>query len=166
MKLTIFDNDIEILQSTSPVPGKLAASLTMANQSALPDAFVWDPMSGIIQYDEQVVMNLLGMLRKAKGGIVSIVLMISDGLIAVVKWIRRLFGGNYGGSMGYGQAGSIVAAASAILLIMISIAAAVIILPLSIVAWVVRKKVEIEVKAEKKRLLDEVSNFFVGLQSS
>ena len=166
MFLEMFGVRVKLIQSTSPVPGKLAASVQEADSSVRPDFFIWDPMSAVVQFDETRLYELLGAAKRARFGWVSVVLRVTDFAISVVKGLRNLFGGSYGGSLGFGGLGSIVATASAVFFIIAAVAGAIVVIPLSLLAWVLRLKINAEIAAEREKVLAQVIEFFQAIQQS
>jgi hypothetical protein len=164
MVLEMFGARVKLIQSTSPVPGKLAASVLESDNSVRPDLFLWDPLGSVVQFDEDRLSQLLADAKRSQHGWATLVLMVTDFAISVVKRLRSLFGGSYGGSLGFGGLGSMVAIASAMLFIVAALAAAVVVIPLSILAWVLRSKVNADISVEKEKVLANVIVFFRGIQ--
>lgn len=164
MFLEVFGARVKLIQSTSPIPGKLAASVQEADNSVRPDLFFWDPMGAVVQFDERRLCELLEDAKRSRLGWASVVLWITDFAISVVKGLRNLFGGSYGGSLGFGGLGSLVAMASAIFFLIAAVAAAVVVIPLSILTWVLRLKVNAEISAEREKVLAQVIQFFKEIQ--
>jgi hypothetical protein len=164
MTLQVFGRRRTLLQSTSPLQGKLAASVVEGDGAAWPDMFLWDPMSGLLQYDEDRLAAFLQAAKRGESGVAAVILWLTDGAIIVVKWLRSLFGGSYGGAFGFGPLGSIVAMASAVLAIMAAIVAAVVLVPLSIVGGILRYRIGAQIRAEKQVVLTQVTSFFEQLQ--
>ena len=163
--LEIFGISLKLVQSTSPIPGKLAASVVQADGKVWVDLFLWDPMSKALQIDEEAFSRLLVGAKKAQGGWAGIVLWITDFVIQVVNGVRGLFGGSYGGSLGFGQMGGMVAAASAVAFIIATIAAAVVVIPLSCLAWALRLHINGQIRREREKVLDQVIGFFETLEN-
>lgn len=164
MFLEVFGIRVKLVQSTSPVPGKLAASVQEADNSIRPDLFIWDPMSAVVQFDEDRLLQFLADAKKSQRGWKTVVLWITDFAISVIKGLRDMFGGSYGGSLGSGGLGSMVAAASAIFFMIAAVAAAIVVFPLSLLAWLLRLKVNAEISAERQKVLAQVMEFFHGVQ--
>jgi hypothetical protein len=165
MLIEVFGVQLRVAQSTSPVPGKLAASVIAADQKIWADLFLWDPLSQMIQFDEEALDHILKGARRTNSPWVSGVLTVTDFGISIVKSIKRLFGGSYGGSLGYGQMGGITAMASAFAFVVVSILAAFIVVPLSILAGVLRYKINSDINKEKPRVLEQAIGFFQALSA-
>lgn len=161
--LEIFGVSVKLVQSTSPVPGKLAASVVQADGKVWADLFLWDPLSKVLQFDEDAFSQLLVSTKKAQGGWVSIVLWITDFMIRVANGLRGLFGGSYSGSFGFGQVGGLVAAVSAMAFIVATIAAAVVVIPLSCLAWALRLHINGQIRRERETVVAQVFGFFETL---
>jgi hypothetical protein len=166
MTLQVFGSHRTLVQSTSPLPGKLAVSVVEADGAAWPDMFLWDPMSQLVHYNEETLVDFLLAAKRREGVTTAAVLGLTDGAIAAVKRIRGLFGGSYGGALGFGPLGTIVAMASAVLAIMAAVAAVAVVVPLSIVAVLLRYRIGGQIRAEKQRVLDQVTSYFEQLQRS
>jgi hypothetical protein len=164
MLIDVFGLQLKLAQSTSPVPGKLAATVLAGDQRVWADLFVWDPLSQVIQFDEEVLHELMRGARRAQSPWASGALSVTDFGISIIQGIKRLFGGSYGGSLGYGQMGAITAMASAFFFLVVSILAALIVAPLSIVAWLLRHKINSDIDKEKPRVLQQAIGFFQGIQ--
>ena len=162
--LEIFGVSLKLVQSTSPVPGKLAASVVQVNGKVWADLFLWDPLSKVLQFDEDAFSQLLVSAKKAEGGWVSIVLSITDFVIRIVNGLRGLFGGSYGGSLGFGQVGALVATASALAFIVATVAAAVVVIPLSCMAWALRLHINAQIRREREKVAAQVFSFFETLE--
>jgi hypothetical protein len=85
-------------------------------------------------------------------------------VIRVVKGLRGLFGGSYGGSLGFGQMGGLVAATSALAFIVATIAAAVVVLPLSFLAWALRLHINGQIRREREKVSAQACVFFEALE--
>ncbi|HXD39861.1 MAG TPA: hypothetical protein VN649_04825 [Ramlibacter sp.] len=165
MFIDVFGVQLKLAQSTSPVPGKLAATVVAGDQRVWADFFLWDPLSQVIQFDEEALHQLMRGARRTQSPWASGALTVTDFGISVVQGIKRLSGGSYGGSLGFGQMGAITAMASALFFIVVSIMAAVVIAPLSIVAWLLRQKIDSDINKEKPRVLEQAIGFFQAIKA-
>lgn len=166
MDISIFGQTYNLVESTAKSVGRMAASIQAPDGKILPDAFEFDPKSGIATFDEDSIYNLLHDAKAKTSPSAMFALMVTDILIRIVKGIRGLFGGQYSGSFGFGHAGTIIIAVSAIALLLVSIAAAVIIVPLMLVAWIIRKSIDSKIADEKSRLIDQVLSYFATTVST
>jgi hypothetical protein len=163
--LEIFGVNLKLIESTSPVPGKLCASVLDAAGKVMPDMFMHDPKGDFTQYDEGEVDRLLHQAFRAKGGFVPLLLGVCRGAIATLDGIRRLFGGSYSGSLGVGNVGQTVSMASAFMSIVAWIFTTVLKAPFSLVAGVVQWRLKSQFAAEKAKLIEQVQVFFASLQA-
>jgi hypothetical protein len=166
MLIDVFGTRLELIRSTSPVPGKWAASVQGNGNSVIPDLFLWDPMVASVQYDEARLTEWLEAVQRSRLGLAALLLGVTDALIWAVKGARRLFGGSYGGSLGFGGLGALVAVMSAVLLTVATLAAALVLAPLSFAAWLLRKRLLTQVMSEKEKVLIQASEFFEQLSVS
>jgi hypothetical protein len=160
MRIDVFGVQLELTQSTSPISGKLAASVIGRDQKVWADLFVWDPLSQVIQFDEEALQLLLRGACRTRSPWVSGALTLTDFGISVVSAIKRLFGGSYGGSLGFGPVGAITATLSSLALIVVSILGAIIIIPLSILAWLLHQKINSDIDTERPRVVQQAIGFF------
>jgi hypothetical protein len=161
--LDIFGIRLKLVQSTSPVRGKLAASVLEADGKARPDLFVWDPMSAILQFEEDRLGELLYAARKTVGGGLYLSLRAVELFIELVNSIRDLFGGSYGGSLGFGGFGGLAAMASAFFYLLATVAAAILNLPFQALAWLLRRRIQSQMRSEREQVLAQVLAFFESL---
>lgn len=162
--LEVFGVHLTLVPSTSPVPGKLSASVIATDGSVKADLFLWDPMSSVVQFDEGQLHQLLHEVKKAQRGWASIVLWVTDLVISVVNGLRAVCGGSYGGSLGFGQMGSIVTIASAMLFVVATILAAVVVIPLSLITWLLRRHINGQIRLERAKAINQAIAFFERAQ--
>lgn len=162
MEINIFKSKVVLIQSTSPVPGKLAATAIDPKKRIWADLFLWDPMSGVVQFDGDTLYQLLVQERRKQSPWIAGALWVTEGAISVVKAIKRLTGGSYGGSLGYGEFGRMAGLASAVMAIVFAILAAVVLAPLTLIAWVLRKLIDQDMSSETQQVVDQVGTFFAA----
>lgn len=164
--LEIFGVQLRLVPSTSPVPGMRAASLVDASGAVRPNLFSWDPLGQIVHYEQDALYALVHDVKKSKAGVSLAVLWVTDFAIRLIKGLRSLFGGSYGGSFGFGSLGGMMAAISAVLFILASITAAAVITPLAILAWVLRYRIDREISVESQKVLSQVSEYFAEQEAT
>ena len=111
-------------------------------------------------FEEQVLYQLMRSAKFRQAKWLGVVLGVTDGAMTIVNGIKRLSGGSYGGSLGYGSAGGLVSSASAILSILITILAFIVLAPLTLVSWVLNAKMNRDIKVELQSVINQVSVFF------
>jgi hypothetical protein len=156
----VFGAKFRFVQSTSPVQGKHCASIVGPDGSAWPDMFLWDPMSQLVQFDEDRLDALLFEQRRRQLTWLGALAWLADAGIYMARMVRALFSGSYGGSLGFGPMGSIVGIMSGVLLIVASAAAAVVIAPLALVGWIARTRMAAQVRRERQVLVVRAQAFF------
>lgn len=155
MQVTVFQSEFEMIESTSAIAGKFAASLTGEGE-VWSDAFIYDPKSKIVNFDKGQLYSFVHGAKKKASPAAMIFLTITDVAIRGINGVKGLFGGSYGGTMGTGQAGSMIVMASALLFIVVAIMAAIVVVPLSILGWLVRKKIDGEIAKESAKFIDQI----------
>ncbi len=166
MEISIFGSTAELIESTSAVVGKRAAAVIDHNKKVWGDLFLWDPMNGMVQFDRHALYPLLLQQRRKTSPWLGATLWLTDGAISLVKGIRRMTGGSYGGTFGYGDFGSIMAMGSAVVSVMFAIAAAIVLAPLIILGWCLRQWINHELVSESQRVVDQVGAFFAQRPSN
>ncbi|TXT40791.1 MAG: hypothetical protein FD135_919 [Comamonadaceae bacterium] len=166
MNIEIFGSSVQLLPATSPLPGRLAATAIDWKQKIWTALFLQDPMNGLINFESEVLYQLMRNAKVRQSRWLGVVLWVTDGAISVVNSIKRLSGGSYGGTFGYGSMGSMISSGSAIFTIVISILAFIALAPLTLVAWVLRFKMDRDIKAELQRVIDQVAVFFEAQAAS
>ncbi|MCP5268386.1 MAG: hypothetical protein H6943_05005 [Zoogloeaceae bacterium] len=166
MDISIFGQTYSLVESTAKSIGRQAASIQAPDGKILPDAFEFDPKSGIATFDEDSVYNLLHDAKSKTSPIAMFALMVTDILLRIVRGIRGLFGGQYSGTFGFGSVGNLIMATSAIALLLVSAAAAVIIVPLVLAAWMIRKSIDNDIAVEKSHLINQVLSYFTTTAST
>lgn len=161
--LEIFGIHLKIIPSTSPVAGKLGASIMEADGSVRPDMFMLDPVGNFLQFEEERLQQLLYQARNAKGDVVARALWISDGMVGLIDTFRRLFGGQYSGALGYGDFGRLMATVQSLMSMTAAIVAFILKLPFQAVGWILRKRLQREMVRERQHVLNQVSLFFQSL---
>lgn len=164
--IEVFGARKELRQSTSPVPGKVCVAVVEHDGRAWPDLFLWDPISDIVQWDHARVEEFLRATKRRQSPLANAVLWTTEGMITLVRGIRGLFGGSYGGSLGFGQLGGLVAMMSAVLAIVAFLAAAVVLVPLTLIAWGLRAWIDQQVKKEAPKVVDQVQVFCRSLPAA
>ena len=160
MKIDIFGSSVQLVPATSPVPGRQAATAIDWTQKIWQDLFLQDPQNGIVNFEEDVLCELMRNAKFRQTKWLGLALGVTGGAMSIVNGIKRLSGGSYGGSLGYGSAGGLVSSASAIFTILIAILAFIALAPLTLVSWVLRAKMDRDIKVELQRVIDQVSVFF------
>ena len=164
--LEVFGVKLQLIESTSPVPGKLCASVLDASGGVMPDMFMHDPKGQFIQFDEEAIETLLYKAFRTKGGVVPVLLGICRGAIATLDGLRRLFGGSYSGALGYGTAGQSISMVSAFMSIVAAIFTTVLKLPFSLCKWLLEWRLKSQFAAEKTKVIEQVQAFFANLQNT
>jgi len=160
MKIEIFGTSVQLVPATSPVPGYVAATAIDWKQKIWQNLFLQDPKNGTVSFEEQVLYQLMRSAKFRQAKWLGVVLGVTDGAMTIVNGIKRLSGGSYGGSFGYGSAGGLVSSASAIFSILINILAFIALTPLTLVSWVLNAKMNRDIKAELQSVINQVSVFF------
>ena len=160
MDIEIFGSSVQLLPATSPVPGRLAATAIDWKQKIWQDLFLQDPKNGLINFESEVLYQLMSNAKVRHSRWLGVVLGVTDGAISVVNSIKRLSGGSYGGTFGHGSMGSMISSASAVFTIVITILAFIVLAPLTLVAWVLRSKMDREIKGELQNVINQVAAFF------
>lgn len=162
MSLEIFGVKLKLVESTSPVPGRRCASVLTGDGSVWADLFVFDPLSGILEFDEARLKSLLIGAKRTQTPWMSWVLSICNGVRSAAGAFSRATDGSYGGTFGYGQAGSLVAMTSAWFRIFLVAAIFIFTIPFTLVGGFVAMLMEPQIKRERERALDQVIGFFRG----
>lgn len=162
--LDVFGIHLKLVQSTSPVPGKLAATVVEADGKARPDLFIWDPMSAIVQFEEDRLTELLYAARRTMGGGLYLTLRTGEIFIEIVNSVRDLFGGSYGGSLGFGGFGGLAYMASAFIFLLATVAAAVVTMPFHAIAWFLRSRIKSQMQGERDRVIAQAIAFFENVE--
>src|SRR5690606_29812808 len=116
-------------------------------------------------WDDARLLELMRETKRKRSPVLNLLLLITDAMTWLVRSIRGLFGGTYGGSFGFGNAGGMIAAASAILGIVAYLLAALALAPLLVLGWTLRRWLDSSVGREKTLVLSQASEFFVALTS-
>lgn len=161
--LEIFGIHLKLIPSTSPVAGKLSASIMEADGSVRADMFMLDPVGNFLQFEEERLHQLLYQARNAKGDMVARALWISDGMVGLIDTFRRMFGGQYSGALGYGDFGRLMATVQSLMSMTAAIVAFILKLPFQTVGWFLRKRLQQEMVRERQHVLNQVSLFFQSL---
>lgn len=161
--LEIFGIHLKLIASTSPVPGKLGASIMEADGSIRPDMFLLDPVGDFLQFEEERLQQLLYQSRKAKGGGLAWTLWFIDGMVDVIDSFRSMFGGRYSGALGFGDFGGLMATVQSLMSMTAAVVAFVLRLPFQAVGWFLRRKLHKELALERQHVLNQVSQFFLYL---
>lgn len=161
--IEIFGIHLKLIPSTSPVPGKLGASILEADGSIRADMFMLDPVGDFLQFDEDRLQQLLYQARKTQGGTTARVLGFTDGMVYMLDAFKNLFGGSYSGALGYSDFGRLMATVASLMSITAAIFAFVLKLPFQTIGWFLRRKLQQEISQERQHVLNQVSQFFQGL---
>jgi uncharacterized membrane protein len=159
MEINIYNSQAELIESTSPVAGKRCATLIDQNKKVWSNLFLWDPLSGLVDFDGDTLYQLLAQERRKQAPGLAAAMWVTDGVIALVKMIKRVTGRSYGGSMGYSDFGRIVAMAGVLMAIVFGIAAVLVLAPLMLLGWVLRKVFDHSIMSELQRVVDQVAAF-------
>jgi hypothetical protein len=163
MKLVAAGRSFEVVEATSPVPGRRAVVLVEAGGKAWPDLFLWDPMSQTVQYDGEQLREFIVSAALAQSKWAAIVLAITDAVTGVGRAIHRMASGGYGGSFGFGSAGGLIAAAGAIFNLLVQVAAFAATLPFRLLGGAVRLWLTRSVQAEEAKLVQAMPAVFAAL---
>ena len=163
--LEIFGIHLKLIPSTSPVPGKLGASIMEADGSIRADMFMLDPVGEFLQFDEDRLQQLLYQARKTQGGAVAQALWLTDSVVGVFDAFRRVFGGRYSGALGFGEFGGLMATVQSLMAMTAAIVAFMLKLPFQAVGWFLRRKLQQEIANERQHVLNQVSRFFHSLSN-
>lgn len=163
--LEIFGIHLKLIPSTSPVAGKLGASIMEADGSVRPDMFMLDPVGDFLQFEEERLHQLLYQARKTKGGAVTWTLWFTDGMVDVIDTFRSMFGGRYSGAMGFGDVGGLMATVQSLMSITAGILAFILKLPFLAIGWPLRRKLKAEITKERQHVLNQVTQFFHSLKN-
>lgn len=163
--LDIFGIHLKLIPSTSPVPGKLGASIMEADGSIRADMFMLDPVGDFLQFDEDRLQQLLYQARKTQGGAVAQALSFADSMVGVFDALRRMFGGRYSGALGFGEFGGLMATVQTLMAITATVITFVLKLPFQAVGWFLRRRLQREIAHERQHVLNQVSQFFRDLRN-
>jgi hypothetical protein len=163
--LEIFGIHLKLIPSTSPVPGKLGASIMEADGSVRADMFMLDPVGDFLQFDEGRLQQLLYQARMTQGGAIARTLSYTDGMVGLLDAFRRMFGGRYSGPLGFGEFGGLMATVQSLMAITATVIAFVLKLPFQAVGWFLRRKLQQEIANERQHVLSQVSQFFHSISN-
>jgi hypothetical protein len=154
--IEVFGWQSTLRKSTSPVPGKTSLAVVAPEGHAWTDVFLWDPVSGLLEWDQAKLEEVLFLAKRAQSPIVMSTLRSVEGLAGAVRWVRRVFSGSYGGSLGFGRMGSVVAMTSALMGVVMFLVAGVLLAPLIVIAWWIRLWINSQIRQEQQRVLAQV----------
>lgn len=161
--LDILGIQLKLIASTSPVAGKVGASILEADGSIRADMFMHDPVGNFVQFEEERLQTLLYQARMSKGDAVARTFWVSEGIIEMTNSFRNLFGGQYGGALGYGDFGRLMATVQSLMSITAALIAFIVRLPFHAVGWFLRRKLQQEIANERQHVLNQVHQFFKSL---
>lgn len=161
--LDIFGIQLKLIPSTSPVAGKVGASILEADGSIRADMFMHDPVGNFVQFEEERLQTLLYQARMTKRDAVARALWISDGMVDMINAFRNMFGGRYSGALGYGEFGGLMATVQSLMSITAAFIAFILRLPFQAVGWLLRRKLQQEITNERQHVLNQVHQLFQSL---
>lgn len=148
--LDIFGIQLKLIPSTSPVAGKVGASILEADGSIRAAMFMHDPVGNFVQFEEERLQTLLYQARMTKRDAVARALWISDGMVDMINAFRNFFGGRYSGALGYGEFGGLMATVQSLMSITAAFIAFILRLPFQVVGWFARRKLQQEITNERQ----------------
>ena len=165
MKISAGGTQFEVVEATSPIPGRRAVVFKEAGGQAWPDLFLWDPMSETIHYDGEQLRRFIIRASRARNLGATSVLAITDAVGSVGRGVHRAASGGYSGMFGFGQAGSLIASTGAVFNLVVKVASFVVTLPFRLTGGVVRMLLSRTWEAEETKLVQAMPGVFAALRA-
>lgn len=163
MQVTAAGETFDVVESTSPVPGRRSLVLVEVTGRAWPDLFLYDPVSKTVHYDPQQVRQFVMSARVSQARWASALLAVTDAIAALGRGVGRLASGGYGGTFGFGSAGGVIASAGAVFNLLVQVTAWVVTLPFRLLGGGVRLWLSRSVAAEEQKLVQSMPQVFDAL---
>ena len=165
MKISAGGTQFEVVEATSPIPGRRAVVFKEAGGQAWPDLFLWDPMSETIHYDGEQLRRFIIRASRARNLGATSVLAITDAVGSVGRGVHRAASGGYSGMFGFGEAGSVIASAGAVFNLVAKVVTFVVTLPFRVTGGAVRMLLSRSWEAEETKLVKAMPGVFAALRA-
>lgn len=166
MKVTAAGKTFEVVESTSPMPGRRSLVFVDDTGRAWPDLFLFDPLSQTVHYDAEEVSQFVMSARVSQVRLASVLLATTDTITALGRGAHRLASGGYGGTFGFGSAGGLIAAAGGLLNLLVQMVAFIVTVPFRLLGGAVRWWLSRSIWAEEQKLVQAMPQVFAALRPS
>ncbi len=166
MKVSAGGTSFEVVEATSPIPGRRAVVFKEAGGQAWPDLFLWDPMSETVHYDGEQLRRFIVHATRGRNMGATATLSITDAIDGMRRGLYRAASGGYSGMFGFGEAGSLIASMGAVFNMLVKAVTFVVTLPFRLVGGVVRMLLTRSWAAEEARLVQAMPGVFAALPTA
>lgn len=163
MKVSAGGRSFEVVEATSPIPGRRAVVFKEEGGQAWPDLFLWDPMSETIHYDGEQLRSFIVRATRGRNIGATATLAITDAVSAVGRGANRVASGGYSGMFGFGEMGSHIASMGAVFNLVVKVVAFVVTLPFRLTGGALRMVLARSWAAEEAKLVQAMPGVFAAL---
>lgn len=156
MQIRIFSRSVELMLSTSPVPGKPSASIVDSSQTMWPDVVRWDPMTGYVECDPEKLSALIQREKRKQSPVVSGLAGGVDALTSIFRSVLDYFWRHFTQSHGI---------ANIAFALVLSGMVAVVALPLMGLSGLIQAALARQVQSEARSVIDQAGEFFRDIKA-
>lgn len=155
MQIHIFGQPVELLESTSPFPGKLTSDGVDFTNQIWSNLFIWDPKTGIVQFDAHILHALILKSKFRQSPLTYALMKLVSAVTAVPRWLMRFFWMHFTQSPGIGNIALAMAGVGV---------TAPIALPLIALHEALQRTLDWHIRRQYQTVVDQTGSFFASLQ--
>lgn len=154
MQIYVFGQSIELVESTSHIPGKVTADGVDFTNQIWGNLFMWDPKTGFVQFDPPTLHVLILKAKFRQSPLTYALMQLVSAVTAVPRWLMRFFWMHLTQSPGIGNIALAMAGVGA---------TAPIALPLMALHEALQRLLDWHIRREYRPVIDQAGGFFESL---